>query len=49
MGAAVHRIEMPRIMEVYSNVLRNVGSYTEIAGIKKEDVAAFMLVHPPLL
>ncbi len=35
MGTAIHRIEIPTIMEVYSNILGNVGSYVERAGIKK--------------
>lgn len=35
MGTAIHRIEIPTIMEVNSNILGNVGSYIERAGIKK--------------
>jgi len=35
MGTAIHRIEIPTIMEVGSNILENVGSYIERAGIKK--------------
>lgn len=33
MGTAIHRIEIPTIMEVDSNRLENVGSYIERAGI----------------
>ena len=35
MSTSVHRIEIPTIMEVDSNILENVGSYIFRAGIKK--------------
>lgn len=35
MSSSVHRIEIPTIMEVDSNILENVGSYILRAGIKK--------------
>jgi len=35
MGTAIHRIEIPTIMEVDSKILGKVGSYIERAGIKK--------------
>ncbi len=35
MSTAIHRIEIPTIMEVESNILGNVGAYIERAGIKK--------------
>lgn len=34
MGKAAHKIDIPTIMEVNSNILGNVGSYIERAGIK---------------
>ncbi|MHB8063058.1 MAG: iron-containing alcohol dehydrogenase family protein [Ruminiclostridium sp.] len=35
MGTAIHRIEIPTIMEVSGGILEKVGSYIERAGIKK--------------
>jgi glycerol-1-phosphate dehydrogenase [NAD(P)+] len=35
MRTAIHRIEIPTIMEIESNILGNVGSYIERAGLKK--------------
>lgn len=35
MGAAIHRIDIPTIMEVNSNILENVGAYIERAGLSK--------------
>ena len=35
MGTAIHRIDIPAIMEVNSNILENVGSYIERAGISR--------------
>ncbi len=35
MKTAIHRIDIPAIMEVNSNILENVGSYVERAGISR--------------
>ncbi len=35
MGTAIHRIDIPAIMEVNSNIHENVGSYIERAGISR--------------
>ena len=35
MGTSIHRIEIPTIMEVNSDILGNVGSYLERAGISR--------------
>ncbi len=35
MGTAIHRIDIPVIMEVNSSILENVGSYIERAGISR--------------